>query len=59
MMIELAARCAKCNRPMKVASDDGFGPKCRRAMTGAKPRRMKRELRRSRDDRQLELLEAA
>lgn len=47
--------CKKCNRPLTREPIQGMGPVCARAMLGAKPKRVKREDRKSADNRQLPL----
>jgi hypothetical protein len=48
-------KCARCSRPLKNPSTTGMGPVCARAVLGAKPRREKREERKSADARQIAL----
>lgn len=51
-------RCIRCHRPLKHASSTGMGPVCLRAVTGAKPARVRlfdRRVRRSADERQVEI----
>ncbi len=47
--------CRRCGRVLKRDPVEGMGPVCARALLGAKPKRIKREDRRSNDDRQAEL----
>lgn len=49
--------CAKCGRTLKNPSPSGFGPVCLRAVTGAKPARVRLFDRRpaGKDERQVEL----
>ena len=51
--------CSRCHRPLKHASSTGMGPVCLRAVTGAKPARVRLFDRRpaGKDARQVELFE--
>lgn len=52
--------CAKCGRALKNPSPSGYGPVCLRAVTGTKPARVRlfdRRVKRSADERQVELFE--
>ncbi len=56
----MSMRCLRCNRLLKRESASGYGTTCERYVLGTKPRRIKREDKRSADERQTELpLEAA
>jgi DNA-directed RNA polymerase subunit RPC12/RpoP len=60
MTITACYHCVRCGRAMKAATDTGMGPKCTRAVLGAKPRRTRigrPAPRRVEDPRQLVLLE--
>ncbi len=48
-------KCARCGRRLKNTPASGMGPVCERAVLGSKPRRVKREDKRSADERQQEL----
>lgn len=50
-------KCNRCGRALKNPSPSGFGPVCLRAVTGAKPARVRLFDRRpaGKDERQVEL----
>jgi len=45
--------CSRCGRPLKNASPDGYGPKCRRLTGGTKPKRKRADPTRDRFTRDL------
>lgn len=51
----MTARCTRCNRRLTAPSETGLGPKCAQAVLGRKPRKVKREDRRGRDERTADL----
>jgi hypothetical protein len=51
----MTPRCLRCGRKLTRPAINGMGPVCARSMYGAKPRRVKREDRRSEDERQEDL----
>jgi len=55
----MTPRCDRCHRPLKNASESGFGPRCEVYVLGTKhesrQRRVRCKVRRSADDRQAEL----
>nr|DAG84896.1 MAG TPA: zinc-ribbon containing domain protein [Caudoviricetes sp.] len=50
-------KCARCNRPLKNPTSNGYGPKCATAVLGARPARSRHTSRRpaGKDERQVEL----
>lgn len=51
----MTLRCIRCHRKLTRDPIEGMGPTCARAMLGSKPKRIKREDKRSNDERQREL----
>ncbi len=51
----MTIRCIRCRRKLSRETASGMGEKCEVYALGSKPRRLKREDRRSADDRQREL----
>jgi hypothetical protein len=52
MTADVVIRCVRCRRTLKREPIRGMGPVCARAAFGIKAPRLKREDRRSNDDRQ-------
>jgi hypothetical protein len=58
-VITTSFHCQRCGRRMKQESSSGFGPVCERSAYGTKPKRVKREDRRSADTGQRDLFQGA